>query len=398
MRHILKSTDIDKLYKKPIAGNYSDGGYLYLVVSANGILSFRYRVSLDNLKNWITIGRYPAVTLAYAREKALEYSKLVAQGVNPKEYFERQKTLSITIANLCSEYIEHKAPTVRKKADSLLQLTRCINNEIVAKIGNVKLSELTSEVIHKKLIQPKIKDSPSAVKRNIITLKQVIKYAYEIGYINSNPVERIDISSIYQDRVRERVLSDDELSMLLITVYKANIRTQWKIAIHLLALLLVRKNELMQATWEQIDFANKLFHLPINKTNRPTKIPLSKQAIHLFEILHELNGDSKFVFTGHKGNAPSHNTLNNIIRFTEAILDESFTIHDLRRTGATKLQELGFDMIVIEAALNHEFRNKSGISYFKHDYLEERRKMLEDWSNRIDSIIPEYNNYLTIAY
>ncbi|AUR51547.1 tyrosine-type recombinase/integrase [Aquella oligotrophica] len=398
MKHVLKSTDVDKLYKNPVAGNYSDGDYLYLVVSEKGVLSFRYRVNLGNVKNWITIGRYPAVTLAYARDKALEYSKLIAQGINPKDYIERQKALSITIAKLAEEYIEHQAPLVRKNKSSLAQLVRCINSEIVAKIGTIKLSDLTSEIIHKKLIQPKIKISPAAVKRNIITLKQVIKYAYEIGYINTNPVDRINVGTLYQDRVRERVLSDIEISLLLNTTYKANIRTQWKIAVHLLLILLVRKNELLQATWDQVDFENKLFHIPINKTNKPTKVPLSESALKLFGILKELNGECESVFTGKTGKSPCHNTLNNMIRFTETVLEEPFTIHDLRRTGATKLQELGFDMIVIEAALNHEFRNKSGLSYFKHDYLDERRKMLEVWSIKVEALIPEYNNYLSTVY
>lgn len=160
----------------------------------------------------------------------------------------------------------------------------------------------------------------------------------------------------------------------------------------------MRKNELIQATWSQIDFENKVFNIPINKTNRPTRIPLSEQSIKLFEVLFQLNGDSEFVFTGQSNKAPSHNTINNILKFTETVLEVPFTIHDLRRTGATKLQEEGFDMIVIEAALNHEFRNKSGISYFKHDYMDERRKMLEMWSNKIETLIPEYINYLSTVY
>lgn len=394
MKHILRSTQVDSLYRKPVTGNYSDGGNLYLSVSAKGSLSFRYRVVIGETRNWITIGRYPAITLAYAREKALEYSRLVAQGISPKEYQERQKTLGLDIASLCSEYLEHKAPTVRKKEDSLINHTRCINHEIVAKIGKVKLSELTTEIIHKKLIQPKIKDSPAAVKRNIITLKQVIRYAYEVGYINSNPVDRINISSLYTDRVRERVLSYAELGSLLNSVYKANIRAQWKIAVHLLIVLLVRKNELLQATWDQVDFKDKVFHIPINKTNKPTSVPLSDEVIKLFDCLRQLNGNEKYVFAGQSGKPPCPNTLNQALKFTETLLDTPFTIHDLRRTGATLLQEMGFDMIIIEAALNHEFRNKSGVSYFKHNYLNERRIMLERWAEKINGLVaPELLPY-----
>ena len=247
MKHLLQSTKIANLYKNPVPGSYPDGGYLYLLISSKGTLSFRFRVDLDSTKSWITIGRYPAVTLTYARDEALKYSQLVAQGINPKDYLEKQKTLGITISKLCEEYLIHKAPSVRKNENSLAQLTRFIKNEIEAKIGSLKLNELTSEIVHKKLIQPKIKDSPAAVKRNIITLRQVVKYAYELGYINTNPVDRIDINALYQDKVRERVLSFAELGTVLSTMYKANVRTQWKLAIHLLAILLLRKNELLQA-------------------------------------------------------------------------------------------------------------------------------------------------------
>ena len=241
----------------------------------NLVLSFRYRVELDNKKNWLTIGRYPAVTLARARDVALEYSQLIARGINPKEFFEKQKTLNIKIADLCSEYLEHKAPLIRKKEQSLKDLTRTILNEIVARIGDSKLSDLTSELVHKKLIQPKIHDSPAAVKRNIITLKQVANYAVELGYISTNPINRIDIASLYKDKVRERYLTFDELGIVLNNMYKANIRTQWKIAIHLLVLLLVRKNELLQSQWEQIDLSTAVFHLTENKTSRLNLTPLA---------------------------------------------------------------------------------------------------------------------------
>lgn len=166
MKYILTASKVESWYKKPVAGNYADGGRLYLCISESGTLSFRYRMELHGIKNWITLGRYPAITLSHAREIAVEYSQLVARGINPKEHKERQKTLNISISDLCAEYLQHKAPLKRTKELSLKEFTRAVNNEIVAKIGTIKLNELTAEQIHKRLIQPKIHDSPASVKKN----------------------------------------------------------------------------------------------------------------------------------------------------------------------------------------------------------------------------------------
>lgn len=187
--------------------------------------------------------------------------------------------------------------------------------------------------------------------------------------------------------MRERFLGFDELSLLLNCIYKANIRTQWKIAVHLLVLLLCRKNELLQSSWNQIDLAEAKFSLPENKTNRPTTIPLPRQAVKLFEILKQLNDDSEFVFVGKTGNKPSHNALNQIIKFTETLLDEQFTIHDIRRTGASLLPKMGVDFLVVEVLLNHEFRHGSSKHYFHHDYYPERAKALQMWADKLDELI-----------
>lgn len=390
MKNILTASQVEKLYRKPEEGKYLDGDNLYLFISKAGSLSFRFRVRTPDKTTWLTIGKYPIITLGEARSQAIEYAKIISKGVSPKDYYERQNSLNIKFSTLAEEYKKYRLDLVRTKENSKKQELRTIENELVARIGDVKLNELTTEIIHKKIIQPKIHDSPAAVKRTLITLKQLLRYALELGYINANPIDRINIGALYKDKPRSRFLSFEEVGKLLTTVYKANLRTQWKIAVHLLILLLVRKNELMQAKWQQIDFENGIFNLDENKMNKPIKIPLSTQALKLFAILRELNGDSKYVFTGKNiKNPPCHNTLNNILKFTETLLEQPFTIHDLRRTGASLLPKMGFDFIVVESALNHEFRSGASRHYFHFDYFEPRRLMLAEWADKIDSLLSD---------
>lgn len=390
MKNLLTASKIESLYRNPVEGQYLDGANLYLFVSKTGSLSFRYRVRTPDKTSWITISRYPLISLAEAREYALEYAKIVAKGLSPKEFFDFKKCLNVKFSILAEEYIQHRLPLVRLKENSRLQEVRTINNELVARIGDIKLSDLTPAIIHQKLINPKVHDSPASVKRTLITLKQLLRYALELGYITSSPIDRINIATLHKDKPRERFLSFDEVSKILTTVYKANIRTQWKIAVHLLILLLCRKNELLLAAWNQIDWEQGIFKLSGTKMNKPTKIPLSTQALKLFSILQKLNGDSRYIFTGKNINkAPCHNTLNNILKFTETLLDQPFCLHDLRRTGSSLLPQMGFDFIVIESALNHEFRHGASRHYFHYDYHSEKKSMLQAWADKIDSLLSE---------
>jgi len=401
MRNILSATKVESLYTNPVPGQYKDGNRLYLIVSPKGVLSFRYRMELDGKRNWITIGRYPAITLALAREKAINYSQIVAQGEHPKLHFKevkkKEQELKRSIADLCAEYIEHEAPRVRKKEDSLKALIRIINNEIVAKIGAYKVSELTSQLVHRKLIQPKIKDSPASCKRNIITLNQIIRYGISLEYLPNNPLaDKILPSNIYKDQVGERYLSFEELEKLLNCVYKANIRTQWAIVLNLLILLMCRKNELLKSKFKDLILdENPRLSIPENKTNRPTEIPLSKHAVKLFEVLKELNGDSEYIFSSvHAGKHPSHNALNQVLKFAETLLDSPWTPHSLRRTGATQLEKLGVNFIVIECLLNHQWKDGSKKHYLQYGYWKERREALEMWSEKVQGLIkPELLPY-----
>jgi integrase len=115
----------------------------------------------------------------------------------------------------------------------------------------------------------------------------------------------------------------------------------------------------------------------------------SRQVVKLFDELRELAGGSEFMLPGRSSiKKPfAENALNKALEGVSFNM-ESFTIHDLRRTGATQLREHKWDPDVVEKALSHEKGGVEGI-YNRAEYASERKKMLQWWANYIDSIVTE---------
>src|SRR5690606_2416477 len=163
-------------------------------------------------------------------------------------------------------------------------------------------------------------------------------------------------------------------------------------------LTLVRKSELLRAKWEHIDFEQRTWLIPETKADSATGhsremvVYMSDQVIEIFKELKTIAGNEPFVFVGRQsGTHISHNAFNTAQKSALALTDlPPFTVHDLRRTASTHLNEQGFHSDAIEACLNHTMRGVRGV-YNKAKYEKERIDIMEKWSNYIFSVIYEPN-------
>ena len=169
---------------------------------------------------------------------------------------------------------------------------------------------------------------------------------------------------------------------------------------------MVRKGELLNATWDEVDFVGAKWTIPAvrMKARRAHVVYLSQQAMDIMIALKTCAGGSKFLlpsrYEGDKG--MSNNTLNRVITVTveqakkKDLLLEDFTVHDLRRTASTLLHEAGFNTDWIEKCLAHEQKGVRAI-YNKAEYAEQRKDMLQQWADMVDgwitgiSVIPVLN-------
>lgn len=160
-------------------------------------------------------------------------------------------------------------------------------------------------------------------------------------------------------------------------------------------LTLVRKSELQDAIWDEVDFEKAVWTIPKErmKRSKPHNVYLSQQALDIMIALKTCSGDSRYLLPSrYDPDAPmSRATFN---RITYAVVErarkddlplEPFTIHDLRRTASTLLNELGFNRDWVEKCLAHEDGRSSRGVYNKAEYEQQRRHMLQEWADMIDA-------------
>lgn len=156
-----------------------------------------------------------------------------------------------------------------------------------------------------------------------------------------------------------------------------------KLALHQLIICMVRKSEMIEATWSEVYFNAQEWRIPGErmKMDNPHIVPPSKQALAMFEELKFLAGDSPYVFPSRNDHRRpiSKTTLNCAVRTLDLNVRD-FVIHDFRRTGSTLLHEQGYNSHWVEKCLAHKIGGVRGVCN-RAEYLNQRREMLQSWAD-----------------
>jgi integrase len=222
-------------------------------------------------------------------------------------------------------------------------------------------------------------------------LKRLFSYAIAREKATFNPAAAVEARFVATAKSRDVALTSDELGRLLRAIYQSGMKRANKLALHLLILCMVRKSELIEAKWEEIDFEKAEWSIPGErmKKDKPHLVPLPRQAVAMFEELKGLASGSEWVFPsrGDLEKPIAKSTLNVAVRALD-IEVRDFVIHDFRRTASTHLHEAGFNSDWIEKALAHETEGTRGV-YNRAQYMEQRREMLQWWADFVDSQIQD---------
>jgi len=268
---------------------------------------------------------------------------------------------------------------------------RVLDKDVIPAIGAKQIADVTVTDIL--AITDRIKnrgaDQMALQTRNV--LKRLFAYAIAREKIKFNPAAAIEAKFIASAKSRDVALTPDEIGRLLRAIYQSSMKRANKLALHLLILCMVRKSELTQARWEEIDLERAEWSIPGErmKKDKPHFVPLSRQAVAMFEELKGLAIGSEWVLPsrGSLKKPIAHNALNTVVRALEADVRD-FVIHDFRRTASTHLHEAGFNSDWIEKALAHETKGIRGV-YNRAQYADQRREMLQWWADFVDSQIQD---------
>lgn len=391
----LTETALKAMKPKERAYIVSDERGLYIEVFPTGGMVWRCRYQLNGKTEKLTLGKYPALTLKNARIKRDHALSTAALGHSPAKQKQLQKVAAADVTTVEEFTMKFFRDVQAKDRVDNRQVYRYFDNDILPYISKKPMKEVTTEDIRAIIWRKKDHGHDAAAGQLRGLLKKLCDYAVTCGLLNFNPVLALPMRHVHKAKSRDRALEPSEIRLFLNAVYASNIRTQFKVGLHLILLTMVRKSELLLARWKDVHLAEAEWHIPAenSKTGKSHVVYLSRQAIALFKELQILAGGSDLVMPG-RGSLTkpfAHNAINTALKVALQGQDiPAFTIHDLRRTASTLLHENGWASDVVEKALNHVIGGVRGV-YNRAEYSAQRIEMLQFWADFIEKLVSDKN-------
>lgn len=271
-------------------------------------------------------------------------------------------------------------------------IRRYLTKDIYPKLGTTRMTDVTRGDVEKVVFAKRDEGFDAAAGQIRNLLKRMFDYAEALNLVEANPARALAMKYVANLTPRDRSLSASELTVFLRAIYASNMRRQFKLALHLVLLTMVRKSELMRAKWSEFNLDEGVWEIPPDrmKMAKGHIVYLPAQAVAILRELRGLASTSDYVFPGRNSLSKpfAHNAINVALRSINIPIP-AFTVHDLRRTASTLLNETQrFGSDVIERALAHYVGGIRGV-YNRAEYAEQRREMLQWWADYVDSRITD---------
>jgi integrase len=393
---VLTDTALKNLKSQAKPYKVADRDGMYAHVATSGTVTFRYDYRLHSRRETVVLGKYgPAgVSLARAREKCLDARRAVEAGLSPAQEKQREKR-RLQEAKSFGEFAERWF-TEAPMADSTRAMRRSIyERDLLTVFRNRLLTEITPNDLRALCLKVKDRGAPATALHVRDIVKQIYGFAILHGEKVANPADEVGPASIATFAPKDRALSATEIRIMLKQLEHVATLPTIRLGMRLILLTMVRKSELQDATWPEVDFENAVWTIPKERMKRAKahNVYLTRQSLDIMVALKTCAGNSRYLLPSrYDADAPmSRATFN---RITYAVVEraqkeklplEPFTVHDLRRTGSTLLNELGFNSDWIEKCLAHEDGRSSRGVYNKAEYEPQRRHMLQEWADMIDA-------------
>jgi len=349
---------------------------LALRVASTGVKSWAlfYTAPGTDKRARKVLGRYPVVTLAEARRLALEAKGSIGQGVDPRGRHAR----AMTAGDLIESYIGKHVSTLKSAA----RTERRLRVNVLPVIGSVPLAELHRRDINRAVDAIVARGALREARHTFDTVRGLVSWAVRRGDLDRDIMQGAGAPP--KGAPRERFLTDDEIRELW-HAWGAMLKPQLATILRLCLATGQRVGEVCGMTRAELDLDKRVWTLPASRTKNghAHQIPLSDLAI---ELIGEAKPQGDRIFP--KARAAQATEALCKLRGKLPVL--GWTAHDLRRTAATKMAELGVSPIVIGHVCNHRTTTRAGMTlavYVQHGYGAEKRQALELWSDRLRAII-----------
>lgn len=371
---------------------HPDSNGLWLFVRHTGTKVFLSIYRYQGKQVEMTLGKYPALTLAQARLKNQEIKAQIAQGIDPKESKRQAKIKqSDNSFNIFAQkWLDHQQ--TRIKQSSFKRDRASYFNHIAPMIGDkdiysLKLSDIMA--VHDRLA---LAGKTSLAHRAITWINAIYDYTIEKGLADdlANPIPKSIHKSLVEHKTKHYPrIKITELPRLLSDIDYSQSEPLTKWGFYVLCYTFVRTKELRGMTWQELDLENGLWHIPAErmKNGLPHIVPLAPQVIKILKDIQAMKLHDTFVFFSNRSRKSDILSEN---AFTVALkrlgYQGQMTGHGFRGLASTSLYEMQYPPQAIELQLSHVQGSKTVRAYNEANLLPARIKMMNEWADIVDEI------------
>ncbi|NDR59201.1 tyrosine-type recombinase/integrase [Pseudoruegeria sp. M32A2M] len=361
-------------------GKYHDGKGtgLFLLVKPTGGRFWVQRIVIRGKRREMGLGSPPVVTLAEAREQALENKRIARAGGDPLA--EKRKARAVlTFEEAARKAHVELSPTWKNPKDRAAFLST-LEKYIFPRFGSVALPEVTSADVRQAILAAREK-VPHVARKLVYRVSYVFRWGIAEGMCANNPstAATLALPKVERKPKHRKALHYSEVAGCIETVHASRAWKATKLAIEFLILTASRSGEVRMARWDEIDMNTATWEIPADrmKMQRPHRVPLPARAVEILTEAQSLRDGSGLVFPSLRGKVLSDMTLSKLVK--ELGFDAD--IHGFRTSFRTWAQErTNYPREVAEAALAHKTGDAVEQAYARSDVFEKRRKMMESWA------------------
>ena len=378
---------------KPAGDKHSDGGGLYLHVTAAGKY-WRMAYRMHGKQTTLAVGVYPAVSLAQAREARKRAKEQLAQGIDPSDAKREAKAARATEAANTFEAVALawlKATAAQRTEGTSERARTWLTRDVFPSLGNRPMGSIGPRDVLAVLQKIEARGALDTARRVGQTVGQVFRFAVAAGLAERDVTTDLKGAlTIPQKNHHPAITEPLALGALLRAIHDYTGTPTTVVALKLSTMLLVRPGELRHAEWSEIDWDTATWSIPAEKMKMRAAhvVPLPRQAVELLQSLQPLTGSGRYVFSSLRtANKPmSENTVNAALRGLGYSRDVQ-TAHGFRATARTIMDEVLNERVdLIEHQLAHGVKDANGRAYNRTAHLPARREMLQRWANYLDTL------------
>jgi integrase len=402
-----KELNKDVVYRaaKPKEKDYTinDGGGLVLLVKSTGVKSWRFIYRFTGKQNRLSFGAYPSTSTESARRKAEKAREQIANDIDPSEIKKQIKELAkvdadnskrkedgLTILNSFADLTRQWLASIAHLTSATTQIKKTSRLERLAfpVLGDMPIKDIRSSDVLAALKPLIDKMHLETAHRLHAEIGSVFSYAIVHDFTDYDPSQPV-AKQIPAQKVKHRaaIIDPGLVGQLLRDIgnYQGTFVVQS--AFRISPLLFQRPGEIRQLLWSDIDLEAKEWRPYISKTDFHHIVPLSAQAIAILEAIKPLTGKGHYVFPSSRGDGRpmSDNTIRTALK-SLGYDSDTMTAHGFRTTASTLLNEQGWSPDAIERQLAHSPRDQVRAAYNRAQYLDERRRMMQSWSDYLDGL------------